>query len=634
MDVENVTLTVRNETPNMSGGAAMAGIVHCGRGWRQGVMADYDLWYIFPDGRKVFIGPVVQGVIVDGACETITHYTTLVQRGGGRVAHKLNSPAIPLRETKKEAAHDLHMYIINRWDGNYSSKVWVYINGFVVGWDYYIEIITGRKEPPQSSDTKARGCTMAQEQTAAKRCETCGRQGACPSMRKDRLTDITSMKLENSPGYCGHWVDGSKFKFALPGPGVVYEAERGTPLLIYERDAAGNWKLPARSVNDTMGGTTTKGDAPQPASSMPPAPQEENPETLPAMPAGPEINFKALDKLVDVAKIKELGMIEARINIAKHQTMGALLEIGRCLNDAKDRDLVPHGQFEAWAAEQTGMGERTRQRVMQAAREVPAGSAMERLDFTKTMTLLALPEGDREEIAEKAEAEKTPLRKLQDEVGLLTKNLAAAQAAEKREKDYRLGQVGQKEKRIQDLTSDVLEGEMAKLELHKAKQALEAQAQATKQALERLQDLEKASADGVPPEHGISKEAQLMLDKHADLIGRLRQEKADAERYAEEQAKLRQEAQQDMLRLKSQAAHGQSAVGDDLTGESLAEAVRLFLGAAGVLPHMGKMLCQLPAQERDKFQRNVAMLAGWVEGARLALDMVAGEVAVSDMEEA
>lgn len=90
--------------------------------------------------------------------------------------------------------------------------------------------------------------------------------------------------------------------------------------------------------------------------------------------------------------------IEYRISIHMHGTYREILAVGRCLIEAKESGLVPHGQWEDWVRRNTGMGERQAQRLMQAARSVQAGSAMETLPISKIQVILSLPEPEREAI--------------------------------------------------------------------------------------------------------------------------------------------------------------------------------------------------------------------------------------------
>ena len=86
----------------------------------------------------------------------------------------------------------------------------------------------------------------------------------------------------------------------------------------------------------------------------------------------------------------ELKAIETRIAIHISETRRNFLEVGICLNEAKDRGLVPHGEWEGWVKQNTGLSERNAQRLMKAAREVPAGSTLARLDLGKVMEILTL----------------------------------------------------------------------------------------------------------------------------------------------------------------------------------------------------------------------------------------------------
>ena len=58
--------------------------------------------------------------------------------------------------------------------------------------------------------------------------------------------------------------------------------------------------------------------------------------------------------------------------------------------EAKERELVPHGQWEAWVRQHTGMSERTAQRLMATAREVPEGSVLATLPISQVQAILAL----------------------------------------------------------------------------------------------------------------------------------------------------------------------------------------------------------------------------------------------------
>ncbi len=284
-----------------------------------------------------------------------------------------------------------------------------------------------------------------------------------------------------------------------------------------------------------------------------------------------------------------LANIEYRIGLHIRGAYENILEVGRCLNEAKDAGLVPHGQWEEWVRRNTGMSERKAQKLMQAARCVQSGSAMERLPISKIQTLLALPEAERETMAEKVTAEGMSLRELQEEV------------------------------RRQKERADKADERARRSEINRT-QAVEAM----------RRELEQAKQS---PGNGISPEAQAEIDRlrdeldrmgnHAgEEIDRLRDELAEAESYAERQAELRQQAQQELLNQQAQAVRGDAAQQAPFGVGDLAAAVRAFIGTAGVLPHLGASAAQIGESERTQMRQYVDMVDAWVEGARRALALV------------
>lgn len=265
---------------------------------------------------------------------------------------------------------------------------------------------------------------------------------------------------------------------------------------------------------------------------------------------------------------------------------GHLLGVGQCLNEAKTAGLVPHGEWEAWVHKNTGFSLRQAQRMMNAARQVPEGSAMAQLPFTKIQACLQLPSAEeRESMAQRVQAEDMSLRDLQEEV---RKANEQAEAAKKRQ----------------------LQAE-GNLRSHVASAANE-----RKRLLDELKAAKDQAAQPVGS-GGISPEIREQIDK-------LRFEVAEAEAEAERQAELRQQAQQELLNHMAAEARGDTAGGND-TGmdfRGLSASIREFVSTAGVLPHLGMQLAQAPEGTRQEIRACVDMVADWVEGARSALQTV------------
>ena len=124
--------------------------------------------------------------------------------------------------------------------------------------------------------------------------------------------------------------------------------------------------------------------------------------------------------LANVTETRALTLAdyEARIHLYKEQIGTGYIGIGRTLLEAKEAKVVPHGQWESWVTQTTGLTARQAQRCMQAATEIRDGSAMARLEMSKALLLLGsgLDEEAREEIAQKAGQEGATVKALKEEI--------------------------------------------------------------------------------------------------------------------------------------------------------------------------------------------------------------------------
>ena len=273
-----------------------------------------------------------------------------------------------------------------------------------------------------------------------------------------------------------------------------------------------------------------------------------------------------------------LANIERRISYHMQGACSNILEVGRCLIEAKDGALVPHGQWEGWVQRTTGMSERTAQRLMQAAREVSPDSAMARLPISKITAILALPEPQREAVAVKAVEENQTLRELQATIDAMRNDLETSRATVQRverERDSAIAVLDKAQKRRAEFEHECNE--------------LRRQVQGIKEA----------------PATGISKQAQAEIDRLSAAL-------ADAEQMTEYQASEREKAQQELLDMRTQAARGEQPGHDDLLAEAVGMAARTFMGAVGYIPHSDKLVT-MRKSERDEIATYAAMLQRWSE---------------------
>lgn len=320
----------------------------------------------------------------------------------------------------------------------------------------------------------------------------------------------------------------------------------------------------------------------------------------------------------------ELRRIETRIQQHKSSIVTTFFQIGDALNEAKDRQLVPHGQWEAWVETQTDMSLRSAQRLMQVAREVPPEQrtgSIGQLGLKNIVTLMALPEGQREAMADRAVEEGLSSRQLEEAVRKAREEGKAEAASDvaaelkQLQEDYTAASRGRFEA---ETARDRLQRQYTKMTVDYHRLADDHKA-----ASERLEELAKALEDAETySSSGISPEAQAQIDQ-------LKAEKAQAEMATQRAMERRQLAEQELLKLKRSANRENMPLQEQYQGLTLAafsEACRMFIGRAGVLPQMGAQMAELPPREKLEWSANVDMLAQFVEGARAALNCVKGEI--------
>lgn len=113
-----------------------------------------------------------------------------------------------------------------------------------------------------------------------------------------------------------------------------------------------------------------------------------------------------------------LADYEARIHLYKEQIGTGYIGIGRTLLEAKEAKVVPHGQWESWVQDTTGLTPRQAQRCMQAATEIKDGTMMAQLEMSKALLLLSsgLDAEQQEEIAGRAVEEGATVKDLREQL--------------------------------------------------------------------------------------------------------------------------------------------------------------------------------------------------------------------------
>lgn len=319
---------------------------------------------------------------------------------------------------------------------------------------------------------------------------------------------------------------------------------------------------------------------------------------------------KALANAGSNVELVTLESIETRMAVAWENVARNYLEVGRLLCEAKDRKLVPHGKWETWVAENAHMSERQAQKLMQMARAVPQGSALAQLPSSKVQAILALPESAREDMAQRALDENMTVRKLKEQIDELQEQVTEARQSERK--------MAQSVQQADDMRAR-LYADRKQLEDDRYKMIQ--QQRAWRAEVERLKSALKA-AEQRSNDNSVSPEAQRQIDA-------LRAELTEAEAQAERQAAKRQAMEEQLLAYQREEAHGVDMAESSSFGSSeLGAAVAAFIGAAGVLPHMGATLAETGETERRKLLGYVEQVSAWVEGCRKALGTMQAHVEI------
>ena len=359
------------------------------------------------------------------------------------------------------------------------------------------------------------------------------------------------------------------------------------------------------------------------------------------------------------ARALTIADYEARIEIYKEQIGTGYIGIGRTLNEAKEAGAVPHGEWEGWVTRVTGLTVRQAQRCMQAAREIREGSALARLEMSKAMLLLqsGLDEDTREDIARGADADGTSLRALREEIEDARRKLAEkdedlqARLAEKDAEAARKLAEKDKEMKLQAMREAGTAAEIkeAYKKAERERKQLEAQMremmdayqeqieEATGAAYQKgLQDQTGGLREKIRAEYAEryeeARQQRVKLGREIEALQKqlqakdaelrdVREDLQAAEEREEKRSRQLNRMQEELAGREMDAARGVRAAG--VGAVDLGEAVRRFLGAAGVLPQMGAVIGRMDARERDALRAHIDAVAKWAEDARAALDGLA-----------
>lgn len=148
----------------------------------------------------------------------------------------------------------------------------------------------------------------------------------------------------------------------------------------------------------------------------------------------------------DIITVRDAVTVAAEIKVIVRQTqqvvLSAAVEIGKRLEEAKE--LVPHGEWGRWLETEVNFSKSTANNMMRLYREYGADQqklfggnlqAFGDLSYTKALALLAVPEEEREEFAQQANAAEASTRELEQAIRERNQAQDAQAKAEKDKKN-------------------------------------------------------------------------------------------------------------------------------------------------------------------------------------------------------
>lgn len=248
--------------------------------------------------------------------------------------------------------------------------------------------------------------------------------------------------------------------------------------------------------------------------------------------------------------IGEIKIIEQ--NVAKTAMEGAI-QIGHRLQEAKEQ--VEYGEFGKWCQENLNYNQRTANRFMKIAAEyggenglLTDSTTLSNLSISNALSLLKLPEEEREKFVEKHPVEDMTNKALEDEIRKLKEEKEAQNATVGQlldEKEDMASQISTMEARMQSLEQQLAvastEPQVDQAEVDELKAKLEKEKEKTKKAKEELkkeQESRQAAIDQTignqkqAMEQEIRKEVEEELKEAKQSIGNLLEQVDQLERRA------------------------------------------------------------------------------------------------------
>ena len=299
---------------------------------------------------------------------------------------------------------------------------------------------------------------------------------------------------------------------------------------------------------------------------------------------------------------RDIEAITNDILEAKRRGGEAILTIGRCLTEAKQS--LPHGEWLPWLNERVELSERTAQKFMKLAREWSNPNTLADLGASKALMLLALPESERERLAEDHNVIDMSARQLEQAI---RERKEAQEAAARAEAEAKTAEEA-RAKMEEDM-------KLLNARLSGAQEDREQAAQAAARLEAELEEL-KARPVEVAVETVVDQEAieKARAEAVAEMRAKLNKAR-EAKEAAEARRKNAEEAlEQIRLQLEEQArAEKKAALGED---KDLAQFELLFDQTKETVNRMHGILLKVQSRDEDAAGRLSKALTALAEAVR------------------
>lgn len=279
-----------------------------------------------------------------------------------------------------------------------------------------------------------------------------------------------------------------------------------------------------------------------------------------------------------------------------------MFQLGRVFTEAKK--LVAHGEWQNWIRANSGMSERSAQQLMAIYNRFGDRPAFAGVEKSKLFKMLSLPEGEEDNFLAENDVQDMTSRQVEEAV---RKAREEAQAEIDQERAAR---------------------ELAE---HRARVLEDRPPEIPDDISETLREKERQIEEYKAEVKRIAEVAQTTMNSRRDAVtenSALRRELREAEEMLAERQREYDALQSELLNTQSAIAKGDAerTIGEELTLDEFAAAVRQFIGTVARMPHMGGVFATMHHADRYEFDTLLKTVEGWAEGSRAAMSIIEGGV--------